>query len=861
MENEHKNAEDVDVATLQHLKQVSRIKHRILEKYLPAWAIILGSANARLCYFDCFAGPGRYEMGGEAVDGSPIIAVKAAKEVISKKPDQQIALLFMEKDTKQVDRLVQHLKPLQPYPKNLYVELVREDSHEVVPTILNKVPSLAPSFFMVDPYGHPLSIPVINQILQRQKTEVFINLMWFRINMDLDNSLMWGHLNNLFGGDSWRNQPFMDLRGHARENRFLEFFISKIKAKYVLPFRVGFDEKEDRMPGKRTKYYLLHASNHPRAVLLMKEVMWPLGDEEGTFDYSGESQGVLISSTPTENELRDILSREFSGQELSFDEIRQRAAALPPHSAIFFGLLVVDAAGVPYENDEALKSVHAVANAPIFGLYENQLGIGVVGGSLLPNQDVGVEAARVALRVLRGEVPSSIPTKPIGASAPLYDWRELRRWGISEARLPPGSIVRFRESTFWQQYHWYVAGALAIIAIEAVLIAGLLLQRSRRRRAESELRESQEFMELSTSAGELGLWMRDLTGGDLWTNPRLRSLFGFGQSDVLRIEDVFARIHPDDRSQVVSLLQHAQEDGLPFETEFRVLNNGTERWIAAKGRSVGNAPGGATRRMGVLTEITARKEAELETQRHRNELAHVSRVSMMGQLASALAHELNQPLGAILRNAEAAELFIRASPPDLQEVCAILADIRKDDQRAGDVIDRMRALLQRREFQWSDLDLNALVEDVAGLLRTDAEARRVKVSLELALPAPVRGDRVQLQQVMLNLILNAMDAINGCDAGKRAVTVHVRRMAAWAEVAVSDTASGITEENLKRLFEPFFTTKPTGLGLGLAISHTIIEAHGGRLWAENNPAAGATFRFTLPVGEVSRDEYLKPETG
>jgi len=230
---------------------------------------------------------------------------------------------------------------------------------------------------------------------------------------------------------------------------------------------------------------------------------------------------VIFGASPLEKFWLDEFRREsqkFANRvtftwysQLSFDEIRKRAAVLPPHSAIFFGLLVVDAAGVPYENDEALKSVHAVANAPIFGLYENQLGIGVVGGSLLPNQDVGVEAARVALRVLRGEVPSSIPTKPIGASAPLYDWRELRRWGISEARLPPGSIVRFRESTFWQQYHWYVAGALAIIAIEAMLIAGLLLQRSRRRRAESELRESQEFMELSTSAGELGLWMRDLT--------------------------------------------------------------------------------------------------------------------------------------------------------------------------------------------------------------------------------------------------------------------------------------------------------------------------------------------------------------
>ena len=537
--------------------------------------------------------------------------------------------------------------------------------------------------------------------------------------------------------------------------------------------------------------------------------------------------------------------------ELSFDEMQKRAAVLPTHSAILFGLLVVDAAGVPYENDDALKSLHAVAKAPIFGLYENQLGIGSVGGRLLPNQDVGVEAARVALRILRGEVPSSIPTKPIEPTAPVYDWRELRRWGISEARLPPDSTIRFREPTFWRQYRWYIVGALATIAVEALLIVGLLLQHARRRRAEKELRESQEFLELSTSAGELGLWMRDLERGDLWANMRLRSMFGFSQNDVLRFDNVLARIHPDDRERVVAELENKERAGLAFEGNFRVLSNGTERWVAAKGQSMGNARGRATRRMGVITEITAKKEAELQAQRHRNELAHVSRVSMMGQLASALAHELNQPLGAILRNAEAAELFLQASPPDLQEVQAILADIRKDDQRAGDVIDRMRALLVRREFQWSDLDLNALVEDVATLLRTDAEARRVKVTLELARPAPpVRGDRVQLQQVLLNLILNAMDATSGCEAGKRFVAVRVGPVAERAEIAVSDTGSSIPEENLNRLFEPFFTTKPNGMGLGLAISHTIIEAHGGRLWAENNPEAGATFRFTLPMPET-----------
>ena len=451
--------------------------------------------------------------------------------------------------------------------------------------------------------------------------------------------------------------------------------------------------------------------------------------------------------------------------------------------------------------------------------------------------------------------------------SPAYDWRELRRWGISETRLPPGSIVQFQQPTFWEQYRWYISGALAIIALQTVLIGGLLLHRARRRRAEAKLRESQEFMELSTSAGELGLWVRDLERGDLWANLRLRTLFGFGQNDVLRFDDVLARIHPDDRSQVVSLVQHAQENGLPFETEFRVLRNGTERWIAAKGQSVGNGTGRALRRMGALTDITARKNAELDAQRHRDELAHVGRVSMMGQLASALAHELNQPLGAILRNAEAAELFLQASPPDLQEVRVILADIRKDDQRASEVIDRMRAFLKRRESHWSELNLNAVTEEVVGLLRFDAEARRVKLTLELSRSVPgVLGDRVLLQQVLLNLILNAMDAMNGCEAERRCVAVCVRPREEEVEVAVSDSGHGILTDNVKRLFEPFFTTKTSGMGMGLAISRTLIEVHGGRLWAENNPAGGATFRFTLPIsGEgrgtsVATRRYLKPKT-
>jgi PAS domain S-box-containing protein len=562
-------------------------------------------------------------------------------------------------------------------------------------------------------------------------------------------------------------------------------------------------------------------------------------------------------------------ARSFTGQvEFEFwnkramAEMRQSVTSLPPKTVLLFSRMYRDGAGQPFIPALAAQELAGLANVPLYVLHDAQVGGGAVGGFVVDVGLLGKQAGELASRILSGAAPASLPFEIRTGGVAMFDWRALKRWGISESRLPPDSVVRFREPTIWEQYRWYIVGALAIIALQALLILGLLLHRMRRRQAEAELRESQEFMDISTRAGELGLWVRDLERGDMWANERLRSLFGFGQNDALRFDDFLARIHPDDRSHVDALLQQAQDAGLLFEADFRVLSNGTERWIAAKGQSVGTGPGRARRRMGALTDITARKAAELEAQRHRDELAHVSRFSMMGQLASALAHELNQPLGAILRNAEAAELFLQASPPDLQEVCAILADIRKDDQRAGAVIDRMRALLKRREFQWSELDLNALVEDVAGLLCIDAEARRVKLTLELALSAPpVRGDRVQLQQVLLNLILNAMDAVSGCEAGKRFVAVRVRPGGAWAEVAVSDTGYSIPEENFKRLFEPFFTTKPNGMGLGLAISHTIIEAHGGRLWAKNNPEAGATFCFTVPVAGNVEERGKRGEWG
>lgn len=313
---------------IPHIKQVSRIKHTILHSYLPPWARILGSSNQRLCYFDCYAGPGQYELGGRRVEGSPLIAVRSAIRYVTAKAGRMMTLVLIEKNAKEADTLQTHLEKLRPYPSGLLVHIARADSATFVGEMLGHVTSLAPSFFMIDPYGHPLSIPLINRILDRQRTEALITLMWYRINMDLANPLVHHLVDKLFDDGSWRAQPFMAESGKQREEHFLGFFSSRLHAKFVLPFRIGFDP-EDNVLGHRTKYYLLHASNHSKAALLMKEVMWPLGDEGGTFDFSGEAQGVLISRTPAERELEQILLRQFGGQTISFGRMREETYKLP----------------------------------------------------------------------------------------------------------------------------------------------------------------------------------------------------------------------------------------------------------------------------------------------------------------------------------------------------------------------------------------------------------------------------------------------------------------------------------------------------------------------------------------------------
>ena len=249
------------------------------------------------------------------------------------------------------------------------------------------------------------------------------------------------------------------------------------------------------------------------------------------------------------------------------------------------------------------------------------------------------------------------------------------------------------------------------------------------------------------------------------------------------------------------------------------------------------------------TEVTQIKRAEMEAAELRRDLAHAQRVATLGHLSSALAHEINQPLGAILRNTEAAELFLQQDPPDLEELHDILLDIRRDEQRASAVIERMRSLLKRRELQLEMLAVDELLDQVKKLLHAEMQLRDISVHVDLPRELPeVPADRVLLQQVILNLIINCMDAYEEKPNGNHRVVIRASQaQTGVVELTVSDNGPGIAPEVLPQLFEPFVTTKAKGTGLGLAISRNIVEMHGGRLSAENNPQGGATFRLTLPI--------------
>jgi C4-dicarboxylate-specific signal transduction histidine kinase len=313
------------------------------------------------------------------------------------------------------------------------------------------------------------------------------------------------------------------------------------------------------------------------------------------------------------------------------------------------------------------------------------------------------------------------------------------------------------------------------------------------------------------------------------------------------------RIHPDDLEGYLAARDVAIEQG-ENSGEYRyVLPDGRVRWIAAHARIKTDAGGAPILTRAVTIDITDHKVAALKLEQQQRELAHLSRVVMLGELSGALAHELNQPLTAILSNAQAAQRFLAAEPIDLMELRDILDDIVSEDQRAGEVIKRLRQLLSTGETQRAPLDLNELATDTLRLLRSDLLSQQVTVHTELASGLPsVWADRVQMQQVLINLLVNASDAMRELPAADRQVLVRTAvRVDGGVQLSVVDHGCGLPRDQPDRVFESFYTTKPGGMGLGLSVCRTIIQAHDGRLWAERHDGPGASFHVSLSAHNES----------
>lgn len=411
---------------------------------------------------------------------------------------------------------------------------------------------------------------------------------------------------------------------------------------------------------------------------------------------------------------------------LPMNELRKRVAALPEHTAILYTAVYSDGAGTYYPPSDAVALIAQTANRPIVVCFETFLGRGAIGGFVVIPSAVGETTAQLALRVLEGEDASSIPFTTPDVIRPVFDWRELRRWGINERNVPGGSEIRFRDPGVWERYRWTIVSALGVLGLQTALIIGLIYERRGRRRA------------------------------------------------------------------------------------------------------------------------------EIETRQRTSELAHMNRHATAGELSASIAHELNQPLGAILNNTEAAIAILDSPAPNVEEIKRALADIKRDDQRASEIILQLRRLLRKSPTDSRDIDLNETVRHVLVLLSAEAASRNVALHDRLSRQTVrVRADSIQLQQVILNLIVNAIESIDDAASGPRQVVSGTAMVdEKWADLFVADSGPGISPENMTRVFEPLFTTKERGMGMGLSIARTIVEAHGGRIWAENQSRGGAVFHIKLPLAKA-----------
>lgn len=416
--------------------------------------------------------------------------------------------------------------------------------------------------------------------------------------------------------------------------------------------------------------------------------------------------------------------------------------------------------------------------------------------------------------------------------------------GVDEPS-PGGELA---EPSLWSEHRLEAVAALAVVALQAVIIVALLAQ-LRKGRAERQPAEDLYRRVVATQTELICRYLPDTTL--TFVNDAYCRFFNRTREELIGtpfasfLDEAYGR---KAREHVRSLTERPR---IHSHIEWSELPDGTLSWTKWTDSPIFDDSGRVVEIQSTGHDVTDLKLAEQEARQRREQVTHLTRVAMLGELSSALAHELYQPITAVLTNAQVAEYLLSRDPPDLDEVREIVRDIIADDIRASEVISRLRSLLKPGHQGFETFDMSGVIADVVTLVRGQLTERRVELVQRIAPDLPlVTGDRVQLQQVLLNLLVNACDAMSGTDPTERVLTIEADCADECVRVAVTDCGCGLSAEVADRLFEPFVTTKPDGLGLGLSICRSIVRSHGGRLVARNNPKRGATVEFTVPIAKA-----------
>jgi signal transduction histidine kinase len=534
------------------------------------------------------------------------------------------------------------------------------------------------------------------------------------------------------------------------------------------------------------------------------------------------------------------------------DALMKEVSRLPRDTIAIALTIFADDRGGRHVPADVLKGVAKAAGAPVYSPYPIGLGFGIVGGYSDLDESMGAQVADMALEILAGKDPNTIAPQPSTQGAYRVDAGQLKRWQLSDANLPADTVISFRKPSLWDEHRYLILSIIAAFGLQSAIIGYVLVENRRRRMAERSLAENEERMAFTAASTNTGLWQFQSEDTPIWATKHCRAILGLADHVPVSLDTLRNSIHPDDRLALVRGIREAASTGRPIDGEFRlVMASGETRWIAMKGYPRRNTNVGPYHINGILSDVTAAKNAEGEAELQRTEIARLMRQSVLGELSGAIAHELNQPPTAILSNAETAQDLLGRSQIDRAMMQEIVSDIIEEDNRASEVISRIRKLLRKGQRESESIDLNQLVESTLSLLCGEFVRRKTNIHVELAPSLPgISGDPIQLQQVLLNVIMNAMEAMGSQAPSAREIKITTRVNGKQVEAAIVDSGHGIAAEDQKVLFEPFFTTKERGLGLGLSICFTIVKSHGGKLSIDNEPGGGARVLVALPVQDT-----------